>query len=401
MSPEAMNSSGAPLVSLVVPSWRHGRYLSRTLESLARQSYPHLEVLVQDNASDDETREVLARWRDAPRVRIVVERDAGQSDALGRGFRAARGDILGWLNADDLLMPEAVDVAVAALTRERADVVYGHCALIDAAGQFGGYVPGVGAFDAVALRNHTPFIAQPGVLMRREAYESTGGIDASLHFTMDWDLWCRMHAGGARFHFLPEVLAAARLLPEAKTARMSVARLREITAVNARHGVPLVPLLWGAHLAGRALRPLLSSAFEPARRAWRRATGRPAVASHAVHGLAPGNIVVDRDFAVRVPVFSFVSHVHLQVRGSSGEPLAWQASLAGASSASGGSGLELSNAHLAALDLRVRLAVPPPPGTYLELQFDFSDGDPNPAPRPHRSPAEPAVPGPATLQPVD
>lgn len=396
MPSEAMSLSGAPLVSLVVPSWRHGRYLSRTLESLSRQTYPHVEILVQDNASDDETRDVLAQWRGAPRVRIVVERDAGQSDALVRGFRAARGEILGWLNADDLLMPGAVAAGVDALQRERADVVYGHCALIDAAGQFAGYVPGVRAFDAVALRNHTPFIAQPGVLMRREAYESTGGIDASLHFTMDWDLWCRMHAGGARFHFLPEVLAAARLLPEAKTAKMSVARLREIAAVNARHGVPLVPLLWGAHLAGRALRPLLGPVFEPARRAWRRATGRPAVAGLPVHGLAPGNIVVDREFAVRLPVFAAARAVYVQVRGPVGEPLAWQASGRG-SFAACGSSLEFSNAHLEALDLRVRLAAPPLPGTRLDLQIGFVDGDSSSAARPHCSPAEPAVPGLPTI----
>lgn len=374
--------SDLPLVSIVVPSWRQGHFLGRTLESLARQTHPALEVLVQDNVSDDETNEVLEEWRDHPRLRIVVEHDQGQSDALLRGFAASRGEILGWLNSDDLLMPHAIEAAVRALRDDDADVAYGHCALVDDAGQFRGYVPGVGAFDARALRNHTPFIPQPGTLFRRSAYLRAGGIDPGLKYTMDWDLWCRLAESGARFSFLPEVLAAARLLPGAKTAQMTLPRLAEITQVNLRHGKPLVPLLYLAHLQAPGLRWLVGSrGFASMRRAWRTRTGRPAELGEWVNGVGPGNAVRGREFAIQFPLFAPVAQACVRIAASSA-PRAWSATLNGRLLRPGSDPMArvdilAEDPLVEAIDLRGRFDGDAPPDARVEFAVDLaaSPGD--------------------------
>lgn len=365
-----------PLVSIVVPSWRQGHFLGRTLESLTRQTHPAVEVLVQDNASDDETHHVLEEWKDHPRVRIVVERDRGQSDALQRGFAAARGEVLGWLNSDDLLMPHAIEAAVGAMRDDDADVAYGYCALADEAGQFSGYVPGVGAFDAGALRNHTPFIPQPGTLFRRSAYLRAGGIDPRLTYTMDWDLWCRLAECGARFRFVPEVLAAARLLPGAKTSRMTLPRLAEITRVNLRHGKPLVPLLYLAHLQAPWLRWLVGSrGFESMRRAWRTSTGRPAELGGWVNGVGRGNAVRGREFALHFPLFAPLARASVRIVASS-RSQAWSATLNGRLLLPGRDPAERvidigpEATFVEAIDLRGHFDADPPPDARVEFTVD-------------------------------
>src|SRR5688572_22910134 len=135
-----------PLVSIVVPSRNHAWSLESCLRSLLGQTYPRIEVIVRDALSDDGTEDILARH--AHRLSAIRrEADGGQADALAKGFAESRGEILAWLNADDMLMPDAVERAVAALERAETDVVYGHCAFLDERGQFRGYFPDIQAFS--------------------------------------------------------------------------------------------------------------------------------------------------------------------------------------------------------------------------------------------------------------
>src|SRR5688572_1037654 len=101
-----------PLVSIVTPSLNQGRYLDEAIRSVQGQDYPRLEHVVVDGGSTDETLDVLRRH---PHLRWVSEPDGGQSDAVNKGFRLARGEIFGWLNADDYYLPGAVAAAVAVL----------------------------------------------------------------------------------------------------------------------------------------------------------------------------------------------------------------------------------------------------------------------------------------------
>ena len=244
-----------PRVTIVVPSFEQGRFLPSALRSILSQTESSIESLVYDNQSGDETPSVLAAFS-GRMTRVTVAKDQGQSSALNRGFREARGDVIGWLNADDMLMPNAVERALRALADTGADIVYGQCAHLDASGQFTGYFPFTRAFDRVELLDYNNFIPQPATFFRRSLLDRVGLLDEGLRYTMDWDLWCRFAGAGAKFQFVPEVWAGARIHQAAKTSRGGMARLVEICAVNERHRtnrVPLVPFLYLAYRLNGAL----------------------------------------------------------------------------------------------------------------------------------------------------
>jgi glycosyltransferase involved in cell wall biosynthesis len=313
--PAATVDSAFPILSVVVPSYRQGRFLRPCLESLLRQSGPALEILVLDNCSDDETAAVLEAYR-TRLSRVEVRPDHGQADALRRGFAMARGEILAWLNCDDMLMPAAAARAVNVLQADPAiDVVYGHCAHIDEAGDFLGYFHFISDYDEEILRNASDFIPQPSTFFRRSAYERSGGLDPSLSYTMDWDLWCLMARSGAKFRFLPEVLAAARIHAGAKTVRGGLRRFLEVTRVNLRHKTRPLPTLathFLAHqVAGRlrlkSLGPLYSALLR-----LRGSLGGLSIQQSVVLGIGHGPKLLARSADVRFPVFREVSAFRVQ-----------------------------------------------------------------------------------------
>jgi glycosyltransferase involved in cell wall biosynthesis len=291
-------------VTVVVPSFRQGRFLDSALRSITSQTTNSVESLVFDNCSDDETPSVLKRF--AGRVtNITVAKDRGQSAALNQGFAAARGDILVWLNADDMLMPSAVEQAVAAMDQTGADVVYGRCAHLDAAGQFTSYFPFTRSYEEDELRNWNNFLPQPATFFRRALLERAGTLDESLHYAMDWDLWCRFAKCGARFHYAPEVWAGARVHPQAKTSRGGVGRVLEIGRINRRHRttkLPLVPFLYLAHRANR----VLNLAGAPSVLGWWRGLTK-GDRSTVVDGVASPSMIVDDPARLHYPVFAEVS----------------------------------------------------------------------------------------------
>ena len=147
----------APLVSIVTPVRNGERFVAQTVESVLAQEYPHLEYIVVDGGSTDRTLEILAQFSD--RITIVRGPDAGQADALNRGFALARGEIFGWLNADDLYVPGAIDAVVKAFgDRSEIGVVYGEADHIDDEGGVIDAYP-VESFDAAMLERRC-FICQ-------------------------------------------------------------------------------------------------------------------------------------------------------------------------------------------------------------------------------------------------
>jgi glycosyltransferase involved in cell wall biosynthesis len=114
-----------PTISIVIPSYNYGRFLERAIRSVLSQSYPHKQLIVIDGASIDGTAAVLARYRDQLAV-CISEPDAGQTDALNKGFRHVQGELFSWLNADDAFRPDAF-AEVARLWRQGADLIGGVC----------------------------------------------------------------------------------------------------------------------------------------------------------------------------------------------------------------------------------------------------------------------------------
>jgi glycosyltransferase involved in cell wall biosynthesis len=201
---------------IVMPSYRQGRFLPAAIDSVLAQANVAVDLVVRDGGSDDDSIATLQRYGD--RVRWRSGPDGGQVMALNAGFAAARGQILGYLNSDDVLLPGALArVAEVFAARAEVDVVYGKAWFIDEAGTVTREYPTV-PFDREVLVQHC-FICQPATFWRRGVLERFGAFDPSYDNTFDYEFWLRLAEGGARFHHLPEYLAASREHPATKSQR--------------------------------------------------------------------------------------------------------------------------------------------------------------------------------------
>ena len=221
-----------PLVSIVTPSFNQGRFLRRTIDSVLSQDYPHIEYLVLDGGSTDESVEILRDYGD--RFFWRSRRDRGQTDAINQGLRLARGDILAYLNSDDVLLPGAVARVVEYFQQNLGyDLIYGNARHIDEDDRsLGDYPTATYDFDRLL---QSCCICQPATFWRRRVLDYIGLFDDSLHFAMDYEYWLRLGRSGGRLVHVPEFLACSRLYAETKTlsARMKV--YHEILEVSRRH----------------------------------------------------------------------------------------------------------------------------------------------------------------------
>lgn len=232
-------SACLPRVTLVTPSYNAADYLRAAIDSVLAQDYPDIEYLVMDGGSMDGTVELLTSYGE--RIRWVSEKDGGQSDAIARGFERTSGEILGWLNADDLLKPGAVRAAVEALrANPQAALVYGRADFIDAKGRYLAPCTVVEPYSRRRLLHYGDYIIQPAAFFTRQAYTAVGGLDNSLNWAMDWDLWLRL-AREHDFVFIEKELASYRWLGSNKTAEGGFARLDEVEKVARRHGCQGLP----------------------------------------------------------------------------------------------------------------------------------------------------------------
>jgi glycosyltransferase involved in cell wall biosynthesis len=178
-----------PRVTVVTPCLNGARFLEQTIRSVLDQDYPNLEYIVMDGGSTDATIEILKRfesvlhWESAP--------DSGTPEAVNRGFSLSTGEILGFLNADDVYHPGAVSAAVRQLERDPdAAGVYGDAWWIDEKGGQIGLYP-VRDFDRRVLEREC-FICQPASFVRREPFENAGGLDPRFPLTFDYEFWLRL-----------------------------------------------------------------------------------------------------------------------------------------------------------------------------------------------------------------
>lgn len=190
-----------PTMTVVTPSYNQGEYLRATIDSVLDQRYPRLEYFVQDGGSSDNSVEILQsiddpalRWRSAP--------DGGQGNAINLGHAQGTGEIMAWLNSDDVFLPGVLAyVGAFFAANPSVDVVYSHRVLIDDKGDEIGrwLLPG---HDSGALA-WADYIPQETMFWRRDIWDEVGGIDESFRFALDWDLLLRFEDAGANIVRLP------------------------------------------------------------------------------------------------------------------------------------------------------------------------------------------------------
>lgn len=205
--------SELPVVSIVTPSYNMAEFLPETIESVLSQDYPHIEYIVMDGGSTDESVKILEKYTD--RLRYVSVPDDGAPDAINRGFRMAHGEVFAWINADDTYLPGAVSTAVQHLvSHPESAAVYGQAYWVDRQGEILRPYP-TRACDFEVLGTDC-VICQPACFMRSDAFTAAGGLNPHLQYTFDYDLWIRM-ARQHKLSYLPEYLATTRMHPGNKT----------------------------------------------------------------------------------------------------------------------------------------------------------------------------------------
>lgn len=199
-------------VSIVTISYNQARFLEQAIRSVIEQDYPDVEYIVVDPGSTDGSREIIERYRD--RIdRIIFEPDKGPADGLNKGFAQATGDVFGFINSDDYLLPGALTtVASAFAAAPNKDVLSGHAVIVDAVGR---------QVNRLYSRRYSPIqqvygaatLAQQSTFFKAEAFRRAGGFNPENRVAWDGELWLDLALSGSKFGRIPEFLSAFRIYP--------------------------------------------------------------------------------------------------------------------------------------------------------------------------------------------
>ncbi len=241
------HKTALPRISIVTPSYNQGQFLEEAILSVLSQDHPDLEYIIIDGGSTDGSLDIIRRYRHRLAY-WVSEPDRGQSHALRKGFARATGDVLGWLNSDDLYVPKALEAVGEAYRAHPGSVVVGNVITFDARTGAEKLVQQAG----ISLESMVKFWErkfswhQPGVFFPRSVYELVGGLDEELVYFMDHDLMCRLLQRCAVV-YIEQLLAKFRLHETSKTCLARAHFLRELSLVSQRYWPLLESVDHAAH----------------------------------------------------------------------------------------------------------------------------------------------------------
>lgn len=246
-----------PTVSIITPSYNQAAYLERTILSVLEQDYPNIEYIIIDGGSDDGSVDVIQRYADRLTYWESMK-DKGQTDAINKGFSHAHGEILAWLNSDDILYPHAVREAVDYLTAHPdCGLVYGNCDFIDAEDR------SIGQFNArqtdyKKLTQGYVHIPQQASFWLADLWQQVGPLDDSIYFAMDYDLWLRL-AKVSEIKYLPttEPWAAFRLHADAKTIAEDDRCWPDMLRIHKRNGGSVFSVIYAKYCLRKLLGPII------------------------------------------------------------------------------------------------------------------------------------------------
>lgn len=208
-----------PKISIITPSYNQGKYLEETINSVLSQNYQNLEYIIIDGGSTDNSLEIIKKY-ESNLDYWISESDNGQSHAINKGFKIATGDILGWLNSDDLLFPDSLlNIGSYFSGNPDCNFVVGDASFVDIDKNilFNKYAFSYSFMDLL-FYNKGNYLPQPSVFFSREALCEVGLLDESLHYTMDLELWLRLR-NKYNLYTLSEILSLLRQHNQAKTIK--------------------------------------------------------------------------------------------------------------------------------------------------------------------------------------
>lgn len=223
-----------PKVTIVTPSYNQGQFIEETIQSVLAQTYPNIEYIVVDGNSTDGTHAILEKYREQI-DRLIIEPDKGQSDAINKGFRLATGQLVGWLNSDDVLLPGAVEAAVSTFQRHPgSSILYGDLVVIDEQGHELTTLMPPKHLTFAMLVNGKGMIVQPGSFYPADLVRQVGGLNENFYIIMDRDLWIRLLQLGDGHH-TGRNMACFRHHQKAKSSEPPTTYLRETLLLNKQY----------------------------------------------------------------------------------------------------------------------------------------------------------------------
>ena len=236
-----MNNRSCPKISIVTPSYNQGCFVEWTVRSVFEQRYPNLEYIFMDGGSTDETLAKVDHYKDRF-SHFESGPDGGQSAAIAKGFEYSSGEIMAYLNSDDVLLPGTFNFVADFFSRNPdVDFIYGHRCIVNERNQVIGHwiLPAHNNF----LMQRWDLIPQESCFWRRRLFERAGNVDPNFHFAMDYDLFVRYMKVG-RLVRVNRFLAAFRVHQEAKTSsQMQTRGLPEIKAIQRKYEIKVPPIL--------------------------------------------------------------------------------------------------------------------------------------------------------------
>jgi glycosyltransferase involved in cell wall biosynthesis len=258
-----------PRITVVTPSYNQGNFLEKTMCSVFNQDYPDLEYIVLDGGSKDQSRQIIEKyanrlsyWRSAP--------DNGQAAAIAEGFDRATGEILCWINSDDLLLPGCLRKVGEQFARyeDRIQWLIGGVIHIDEKDYILRYCKAFADSFAVMLAMNMAF-AQPSCFWRKSLYQEVGGLNKAMNFCFDYDLFLRF-ARISKPRRVSDYLSAFRLHSGAKTSRMEEIRQKENKAIREFWKLNISKPKWYLNFIYRVIRGKLTTKIlkDPKRLEW-------------------------------------------------------------------------------------------------------------------------------------
>lgn len=225
-----------PLITIITPSYNQGQFIEETILSVLNQTYKNFQYIIVDGGSTDSTMDVVQRYKDKIDI-IIHEKDNGQTDAINKGFRLAKGELVGWINSDDILYPDCLEKIVALYQSHPDGSIYysSHNNIIDRNGVLLNTI-----VKNIPNKNHLLnvdyWLHQQGSFYNTAMVRQLNYIDPSIYYTMDLDLWLRLLDCGPIYSYKEKALGAFRMWEETKTTNGRHLFLRETRKILRKNG---------------------------------------------------------------------------------------------------------------------------------------------------------------------